>query len=113
MNDTMQTTLKTSNAIQDWQLMGLYIISTALFILISLWSLQRNVKPRKGDIQRPSTYAYGSVRKYPNVSYYQMLEELFYVNYYRSVAFMKNSYRWRSHPLIGENIIHDFCRVAS
>ncbi|ORY73924.1 pyridoxal phosphate-dependent transferase [Protomyces lactucae-debilis] len=61
----------------------------------------------KGDIQRPATYAYGSVRQYPKVSLYRKAEEFFYYTYYRLFAIYKSG-RMPPHVLYGENFIEEF-----
>lgn len=91
-----------------FHLVPVYTTLTSLLIFFSVWLLRRDIKQQKGDIQKATTYAYGSVRQYPKVTWYHMAEELFYVQLYRWIAFYKNNFKWRNHPLTGENIVHDF-----
>jgi hypothetical protein len=63
-------------------------------------------RQRKGDIQRPATYAYGSVRQYPKVSLYRKAEEFFFYTYWRLVAMLKIG-RLPNHVLYGENFVEE------
>ena len=87
---------------------------TPFVLFSSLWFYNRKVlehhraRRAKGDVQTPSTYAYGSIRTYPKPTYWQMLEELFFIWYYWAVALWNNGFRIARHPLQNEDIVHSF-----
>lgn len=100
--------------------MSLMTLVVSILFISSLWFFNRQILPdrvihprKKGDIQRASTYAYGSVRQYPSPTYWQMVEELLYINYWRMVAFWQDGCRLPNHVLYGENLIHSFCEPLS
>lgn len=90
-------------------LVPVFTTLTSALVLVSVWLLQRrNVKAKAGDVQRPSTYAYGSVRQYPVATYYQIIQEALYLIYLRIHMFVLDGWKSPNHPLAGENLAHSF-----
>lgn len=92
----------------SFSLFTFYTTLTSLLIVVSLSLFARGSKQGKGDVQRPSTYAYGSIRQYPVASFYQKLEEFTYLVYLRIYMFIRDGWKSPQHSLAGENMAHSF-----
>ena len=90
------------------QLGPIYAALTALCIGVTVLSLRREIKPAKGDVQTPSTYAYGSVRQYPTPTWRQMAEEFFFMAYWWWISISNNGFKSFRSVLYGEGLIQGF-----
>lgn len=81
---------------------------TSLLVCLWLKFVSKGTKQKRGDVQRPSTYAYGSIRQYPIATYYQKIEEYTYLVYLYIYMFIRDGWKSPRHPLAGENLAHSF-----
>lgn len=84
----------------------LVTVITSAFFVSSLWFINKKRLHRKGDVQRSSTYAYGSVRTYPVPTYWQKTEEYLVFLWLAITIWWDDGCRFPSFPLAGENFIH-------